>query len=45
MAPVVEDPHLLTPDAIADWEADAHASLDTLECVVDLPDHAKGQPL
>jgi hypothetical protein len=40
MTPVVEDPHLLAPDAIAGWQAEAHALIDTLGSAVDLPDHA-----
>jgi hypothetical protein len=40
MAPVVEDPKLLSPEAIAGWQDDAHALIDTLDIAVDLPDRA-----
>jgi hypothetical protein len=49
MTPVVEDPRFLSPEAIAGWQADAHASIDALGSAVDLPDHAVssrvGRPL
>jgi hypothetical protein len=40
MAPVADDPDLLAPEAIAGWEADAHALIDTLDIAVDLPERA-----
>jgi len=40
MTPVVEDPQLLSPDAIAGWEAEARASIDGFGDVAGLPDEA-----
>ena len=40
MTPVVENPELLSPDAIAGWQAEALASVETMGDVVGLPDPA-----
>jgi hypothetical protein len=40
MTPVVENPEILSPDAIATWQAEALASAETMGDVVDLPDRA-----
>jgi hypothetical protein len=40
MAPVVEDPRFLSPEAIAGWQAEALASAESLGRVADLPDQA-----
>jgi hypothetical protein len=40
ITPVVEDPEILSPDALANWQAEALASAETMGDVVDLPDRA-----
>jgi hypothetical protein len=49
MAPLQTDPHLLSPQAIAGWDGDAHAFLTRLRedegiVVVDLPDRVTRAP-
>ncbi len=44
MEPLVENPQLLDPAAIADWEAEARACVDTLGDVAGLPDEVTRRP-